>query len=726
MSFIDYQKAGNTRSLLESIGEHNLFQKSFAIYGIGAVARKLLDNLRDIKIVGLMDKDPNNIGKNIYGFNILSYTEVIETVDVIIIAANEVYWDTIFQRISFLKYKHSIEIYFLSGEKAEQKADNNEEIYRNPYWENNIDTLKALIDEHQIISFDIFDTLIARKIARPEDLFSVVEQRANKKGILYIDFIGARKEAEEVCKNSNGEYFNIHDIYIQLKKMLNLPDGIVDRLKQLEIETELEYITPREDILECFFYSLKRKKTVYLITDIHLPVQVITVLLEKCRISGYRDLLISCDIKKSKSNSTMWQYFSSIINEKTSLHIGDNEMADIVNPRLYGITTFKVMSGYDLLLSSTIRDITINVHSVYDSKMLGLLINRLFNRPFVLGKSKGRPTIGYLFDFGYVFFGPLVLNYFIWLINETRKDHVDKILFLAREGYFLERIYNKMIGMLNIKNAPEGIYFKTSRRMASVSSLKTKEDIFKTLEDSFSGTLKELLLNRFGIDCEGPQCEEIVVNFDDKVKKTIEKYEKEILENSECERDAYLKYIDRLGLNDCKVIGLADTGVKGSIQYYMDKIIRTNLKGYYFTAFTGNSNPYGLGNDIKALYPENPLNAGNSSNMLKHHILFESTFIASEGMYIKIDSDGKFVNAPELNNQKLFHKKALIHEGIEAFIIDMIKLSDNLLESTLNERLVDQLYGLAMGSNINIEKHIKDVFFVDEMFGTVCEKKIWD
>ena len=42
-------------------------------------------------------------------------------------------------------------------------------------------------------------------------------------------------------------------------------------------------------------------------------------------------------------------------------------------------------------------------------------------------------------ELGYMFLGPLVFNYFIWLKNELYG--IDKILFNSREGYFLKEIY---------------------------------------------------------------------------------------------------------------------------------------------------------------------------------------------------------------------------------------------------------------------------------------------
>lgn len=714
----------NLNNLVEMLESNNYSKKNFAIYGIGAVAKNLIDILTQLNLVGLIDKDLNNIGKIIYGLEVLSNEVIIDKVDIIIIAANRVYWETIFQRISYLENEYGIEILFLNGQKGKITMKD-VEISNNPYWENNINKLKHIIDEHEIISFDIFDTLVARKVARPEDMLSIVEYKVNRiKELSDFDFLTKRKEAEEVCRQIYGECLEIDQIYDQIQVHNDLTNNIATMLKQLEIETELECAVARKDVLEAYHYCIKENKKVYLISDIHLNKENIILILKKFGIKGYTNIFISCDMKMSKINGQLWEYFYNLNIGKKCLHIGDNQKADIINPKKYGINTFKVMNSYDMMLSSTIKDVAINIHGLNDSILTGLFLSRLFNSPFALNKYKGKPVIDDLFNFGYLFFGPLILSYFIWLIKETRKDEVDKILFLAREGFSLEKLYSKIVKTFNVEKVPEAIYFKTSRRMALVPSIRTKEDIYEALENSFSGTLKELLFHRFGLVCEDEIGDKQITNLSKEVLQIIEKYEKEILEIAKEERKNYLKYIDSLKINNNKKIGLADTGVKGTIQYYLSKFIDAEFIGYYFTAYTGANNPYSLGEKIKALYPETL--HSNSSNMLKYHILFESTLAAPEGMYIKLGSDGKFINGPIFSNQKIFKQKQQIHKGIEAFIMDVFELNKDLFKSPMDKNLIDELYGLPLSGKVIIESSIKDTFYVDDLFGVNSEKKIWD
>ena len=50
--------------------------------------------------------------------------------------------------------------------------------------------LKQLIDENEVISFDIFDTLLLRNVHQPSDIFRIVEKCVEK-----------RYQIKDFCRN---------------------------------------------------------------------------------------------------------------------------------------------------------------------------------------------------------------------------------------------------------------------------------------------------------------------------------------------------------------------------------------------------------------------------------------------------------------------------------------------------------------------------------------------
>ena len=59
----------------------------------------------------------------------------------------------------------------------------------------NINSLKQMILKHDVISFDIFDTLLLRPYVKPTDLFEHLEKLENLSG-----FANARIKAEKIAR----------------------------------------------------------------------------------------------------------------------------------------------------------------------------------------------------------------------------------------------------------------------------------------------------------------------------------------------------------------------------------------------------------------------------------------------------------------------------------------------------------------------------------------------
>lgn len=87
--------------------------KRMVLYGIGLGAVLITEN-DCFQFVGLMDRDPANIGRTMYGLPIISLAEAENIADMIVINAPETYWEIIYKRIANSK----IPVYFRNGEKA--------------------------------------------------------------------------------------------------------------------------------------------------------------------------------------------------------------------------------------------------------------------------------------------------------------------------------------------------------------------------------------------------------------------------------------------------------------------------------------------------------------------------------------------------------------------------------------------------------------------------------
>lgn len=100
---MDNLKKNYFQKLKNKISQYN--KNDIAVYGIGGHTKKLLDYLNEEenkKILCLIDRDINNVGKSIYKKKIYSLQQVKNKVKAIIISS-DIYQQTIYERITYLK-----------------------------------------------------------------------------------------------------------------------------------------------------------------------------------------------------------------------------------------------------------------------------------------------------------------------------------------------------------------------------------------------------------------------------------------------------------------------------------------------------------------------------------------------------------------------------------------------------------------------------------------------
>lgn len=164
----------------------NSFQQGFTnkrnqkivLYGIGKNTEAILRKAKGFQFCGLMDQ--NTVGQTIFQQKVLSEEEVIKLHPVIVIIARESVISIIYKRIQYLYVEHGINIFNYKGEMLgkEQQTYQNEEL---PYWNVSEKDILREIKKHDIISFDIFDTLLMRRVLQPEDVFTLVEKKTKGK-----------------------------------------------------------------------------------------------------------------------------------------------------------------------------------------------------------------------------------------------------------------------------------------------------------------------------------------------------------------------------------------------------------------------------------------------------------------------------------------------------------------------------------------------------------------
>lgn len=674
------------------------FQKHFeslknqriVLYGKGPRTRIILEAFPDYNIIGIMDKTLKE--GSCYNRKVLSYEDVLEQeADIIISVTRE--WTTryVYNRIgTFCQYNHIL-LYDIEGNNLfETMGPIREEIEPDPYFDISEDKLRAEIENHEVISFDIFDTLVMRKTLLPTDVFYIVEDKARKEGIIIPSFREFRRIAEADIIQSNP---NIYDIYMRLQAITGIQDKIRNRLLELELEVEKSVLVPREKMVEMMQYAIKLGKRVCLISDMYLSERLLKRFLTDLNIVGYEKLYVSCDYNVAKYNG-IYEIFKRQICGGSYLHIGDNAVADGICAGNYGIDSFCIKKSLDMLDISSYGIIRSYLTNINERSMVGMFIAKAFNNPFSLFHTAGRLEVDQIYDLGYLYISGVVTDFVLWLIKKLKVGMYDQVLFAARDGYLIDKLYRYYQECCRERGMPEALYYQISRRLIINCGMETEEDICWLCSLPYAYDPDQMLMDKFGF-CKEELLSYSKEKYPDAISYGIANKELIFRKSAEIRKD-YQNYIHNIGIKDGMRYAFIDLVSSGTCQYFMEKIGLFDFDSYYLCFYVGgdekrkkmdHSERY-FWNNIK---DNNYIDYTEESWTHREYWFLETILTSDQPSLIGISKEGNLVLDSEHRTElelKFVHE---MHKAIETYFKDFVS---NLYIDTvdMSSNVPDRLY----------------------------------
>lgn len=700
--------------------------KKIAIYGIGRRSATLLSGIADYNIVGLLDRDESNIGITLCGIEVVPLDTINEMADAIIINSDPSNYEIIYKRIANVV---TIPVYYADGRLA-QIAEKTVYYENNEYWNSSYGHLKKRIDAADVVSFDIFDTLIMRQIFSPEDVFRLLGEKITAQWDIKENIARIRANAASQCN----AYATIDEIYDEIGKQTSLSKRTIEEIKQLEKDIDLQLCVARQDIKKLYEYCIESGKKVYLISDMYYGKEDIKCILSKCGITLTDDehIWISCERKKDKISGSMWiEYLNHFEKKISCLHIGDNLKGDIENPIKQGIDACYVMSGKDMFMNSSISELATEINTVSDSVCLGLVVARLFNSPFALCSAKGKVSFEDSETYGYCVYGPLLEKFLIWLYYNSRKDGVDKLLFFARDGYFLEKDYKIVSELLNDGYEQEWCYLPISRRLIYLATMENEDDLKRVVSFPYVGTFAEYMKSRFNVEVT-----DATANYNDRqinavgdrknILQWIEPYKEAISQEARSERKNYINYLKNTGNLKEGNYGTVDLGYYGTNQYYLQRLNQIKTQGYYFYSCLSKDSVYINDISMKGCFQYRDDYMAEKSLANQKNMYIETFLTAPHGMVRFIDENGNVICEPDKKSQKNFGIKKNVNDGVIKFIKGYIAIykiggklnTDNYIQDMVDRResMEDMLFFNALSGMCDVSENILEGFYFDNDF----------
>jgi hypothetical protein len=239
-------------------------------------------------------------------------------------------------------------------------------------------------------SFDVFDTLLARRYITSDPIWQHIETEFS-----LPNFMHKRKAADTGSRS-------LYEIYDALVAQGDIPVELRNRLIQREIELEISIAIPVQKNLD------RVQHGDILISDMYLPASAI---LQLVRSVGLDKQVTLYQSNGDKSNGSVWPKFKTI---KPGFHLGDNHRSDYVSPTNAGINGEWFNPGL-CNIALLAREIRLK-NNFQDSRYFDLANN--INLPL------------------------------LFILCELLNRHTDKnIVFLGRDSQQIHRLYNAYYGV---------------------------------------------------------------------------------------------------------------------------------------------------------------------------------------------------------------------------------------------------------------------------------------
>lgn len=417
------------------------------------------------------------------------------------------------------------------------------------------------IEKYDIVSFDIFDTLLKRNVKKPTDVFEYIEKKNNKTG-----FCEQRIAAEKRARaKKNGVEVMLSDIYAEMPYDFSSE----------ELKAEGELLIANDWILPVYKYALKSKRVI-ITSDMYLPEEFICQILEREGLGGYEKLYLSSSVGKTKHSGDLFEQIISELGKGNRLiHIGDSYRSDFEVPKKHGVDAIHIPTKIE--------------KNTFKLKEVGIeenIINSFLNNTSPIGESK-------YYRFGYEKFGMFLWGYSKWLHKSVKDSDIKDVYFFSRDGLIMKKAFDALY------NDVQTHYLEVSRRSLRVPILWMNYELSHVINMISPSKLVSLTTIFDGVGLDINNYRSLIEKYGFTTETTFDR--KELLGNknlnrlyselgtdieavSKKEYELLVKYIDQNHLSG--KFAIVDIGWSGGMQRYLIETLNklgidASIKGYY-------------------------------------------------------------------------------------------------------------------------------------------------
>ncbi|MBK6744554.1 MAG: HAD family hydrolase [Hydrogenophilales bacterium] len=493
--------------------------------------------------------------------------------------------------------------------------------------------LEARLGQYDCVSFDVFDTLLARCIEPPDDLQRRVAQLlASRLGDMSVDHVlQCRRDVEWELRRAALLEGQDHECHFD-----PLVEGWVTRLTGSPEPELIRFVHDTERTLETLALFAKpgvhalldwlksKGLRVIAVSDMYLSHDHVMALLEDAGLAGHVDqAYVSSEFGLGKYSGRLHAKVLELegLAPERVVHVGDNLVSDMRAPLQLGIQGLFLDEKHERLRR---RKQTLSAEM---ARVGGMWPGRRFFE-IVDFRMEHDPACQEAFEDFYHYYGAHVLGpafstFLMGLLEKFKDVKPEKVFFLARDGYLFEKLYARWreLEPNGMQNWPEPVYVYASRRVVASASVAEGLSPDQAQVAFYNPKQQGLLsvLKTFGLpaaDYEEAAREHGLADIaeplhdwrdprflaflaDDSVQTRIKSF-------GEAARERLQGYFEQHGFFECTRVALVDIGWNGTIQKFLRDSFESrpdypDVHGWYFAFLGAIHGDFGMGDRIEGL-----------------------------------------------------------------------------------------------------------------------------
>ncbi len=547
-----------------------------------------------------------------------------------------------------------------------------------------------------VLSFDIFDTILWRRVPRPADLFGILGARLRAAGMVPewvsdATFRRMRVVAEDKARNSRealGTEVSLFDIWRAM------PSNVFDRERldefvKAEVEAEREYTVVDLDIAEVVTSALKHDIKVMFVSDTYFTEEHLNHLLDRPELGNLQDVQIFRSHQHGLDKAS--GLFEIVLKEigkepEQVVHIGDNVVADFEVPGEMGVRTVLFRRLDDELTKVLEREKdTVEPFGPYaphfDAEHGDFGITSLRAKTIQAGRYQSNSAVDTGWRYGASVFGPVLTGFAEWVAWKAHTAGKKVLWCPMREGELLSELVNNAARARGWDVTAKPIWL--SRHVTSIAGVTEfdTDSIHEFIRRSYQLNVRQVLstlgLRAGDVPSLAGDLNTVIDNGGIAERVSIALTETPHIQNRlkgnlTAARERLMLSLRKAGALDGDDITLVDLGWGGTIQYMLAKALKAAGSdivpaGLYIATDHRAARAYLAGLQVEGYLAQAGHPEDVCATIVRSPEVFEQCVNSICGSLVGFTEDGSPVLGPVSESVSQNNERRAVQDGIKAF-----------------------------------------------------------